>query len=652
MKTTPAHPCAPNLSTEWLLTNALGSFAMGTTLGSPTRRYHSLLNAALHPPVQRTATLTQVVESLRLHAPAPAEHWLTPLRFAQGPQPDRPSPLQAVTRDRNTCTWQFSLPCGLTFTKSLALAYSRNLARLTYCLDAGSAAGLLTLHPLVALRDFHDLNHIGPRLEVTREPRALVLAHDAARLRLEHETLVRRDEPVMWRDVFYPREADRGQDCTEDLLIPATYRLEFLPGQRVEASLWIIADDQPPEPIARRTPPGLEIALRNVPESDSTARLALSRLVESADAFIVRRGFGPDAGTTVLAGYPWFADWGRDTMIALPGLLIETGRLDEACAVLDTFARATRRGLVPNRFDDYADSAHYNTVDASLWFIHAVTELLSRTREVPGSLLPACLAIIDAYEQGTDYGIHLAPDGLIAAGSPDTQLTWMDAQRDGVTFTPRFGKPVEINALWHHALLRLAQVSTPPVAHRLHDLANRCRIAFAKFVRPAGGLYDGLESREGIDTPVDCIRPNQIFAASLEHAPLDLEQRQSVVRIVREHLLTPFGLRTLSPTDPAFEPHYRGTLFERDRAYHNGTAWPWLLGHYAEAVMRTSTDLHAAREHLRTVLTPLVDRMDHVCIGHVSEVAEATDPFAPEGCPAQAWSTAELLRAWRLIAAS
>ncbi|MBX3322188.1 MAG: glycogen debranching enzyme family protein [Phycisphaeraceae bacterium] len=651
------HLAKPSLDTEFLLTNCLGGFAMGTTLGTPTRRYHSLLVAATRPPVDRVATVSQIAERLTITVPRPAtEHWITPLHFHGSPAPTAAPGLASFTRDANSCIWRYTFPGGISLTKTLTLAAERSLARVHYRLTASAAAGVLTLHPLVCLRDFHSLNN-SDAFKLSANGRSLMISSASSHVRIEHDPgLSRQPARTLWRNVYYHREADRGQDSIEHTLVPATYYIEFDPGAAAEGSIWIVADNGPIEPVARREPPGLDAALSGLDPSETQARTALTRLTESADAFIVRRGQAPHFGTTILAGYPWFADWGRDTMIALPGLLIETGRHAQAAACLSTFAQHIRRGLVPNRFDDYTGDAHYNTVDASLWFIHATTELLHHAPDIPErpALLEACLSIINAYASGTDFGIRLDSDGLITAGSPESQLTWMDAQRDGVTFTPRHGKAVEINALWHHALVRLARLTQGPDQQRLITLAESCRVAFAAFINPAGGLYDRLEPVGDIFHPITEIRPNQIFAASLEHSPLDSDQRRAVVAVVHEHLLTPFGLRTLSPTDAAYQPRYTGSLFERDRAYHNGTVWPWLLGAYAEAVLRSATSpahRSAARQHLRSVLWPLIERMDSVCIGHISEVCGAQPPFPPDGCPAQAWSTAELLRAWRLVSA-
>jgi 4-alpha-glucanotransferase len=370
---------------------------------------------------------------------------------------------------------------------------------------------------------------------------------------------------------------------------------------------------------------------------------------------VVRRGVRAE-GVSVIAGYPWFSDWGRDAMISLPGLLLATERFDEALGVLQTFARAQRRGLIPNRFDDYGGENHYNTVDGSLWFVHACAAYLraSGDREGFDSLVPACLRVILAYEQGTDYDIAMDPaDGLIRAGNEHTQLTWMDAQRGGITFTPRHGKAVEINALWFNALTLLAEaLPDHDACARLSTLAERAGASFVRaFVNPGSGLLDCLTpTDEGWEADTS-VRPNQIFAASLPHSPLSLEQRREVVRVVRERLLTPVGLRTLDPSDPAYRGRYEGDLMARDAAYHNGTVWPWLLGAYAEAVMRADGFSERSRAEAGDALRPLIAWLESgwspAQLPEIFDGDETPDaPREPDGCPAQAWSVAETLRVW------
>ncbi|MCL4220318.1 MAG: glycogen debranching enzyme N-terminal domain-containing protein [Phycisphaerales bacterium] len=656
------------LETEWLLPDELGGFAMGTALGVPTRRYHGLLVAAVHPPVERVAVLTQIVERLVLEGGglpgaqtdrAPSEHWLTPLRFESGPRPTDAGLLTGFEKGPSWVRWVFSLPDGGTMEKRLDLARRRNAARVRYRVEGATRGGRLELRPLLALRDFHALlRRDMHEYSVRTRGEALIVAARQAGVLIEHEGLTFDDQREQWRHLYYEWESRRGLDCAEDLFMPRRYLLKIEAGRDCVCELRFSAEAESgvggaafqPAPV-----PGLEYAVSRVPKKDDEARRAVARLAEAASTFVVGRKAGLDGrgGVTVIAGYPWFSDWGRDTMIALPGLLLETGRFGEALTTLELFGRHVRRGLVPNRFDDYTGGAHYNTVDASLWFLHAATEYRLRTGDEVGfaRLIDPCLKIVEAYRCGTDYEIHLDADGLIASGSAHTQLTWMDAQRDGVTFTPRFGKCVEINALWHHGLRRLAEALREHLPYRvgeMSEMAERCAASFAWFVCPEGGLYDRLQPSATRWMPVSEARPNQIFAASLSHGPLDDAHRADVVRTVRKSLLTPFGLRTLAPGSPGYRGRFEGNLFERDAAYHNGTVWPWLMGPYVEAALRVD-DSDKSHAELRSLLRPLTARMEVHCLGQVSEVCGGDEPHTPDGCPAQAWSVGELLRAWMLV---
>jgi len=425
------------------------------------------------------------------------------------------------------------------------------------------------------------------------------------------------------------------------------------------------------------------IAVPLVARSSGAAAIeheALYALSVAADQFVVRRDSASamalpsptgEALTSIIAGYPWFSDWGRDTMIALRGLFLTTGRFAEAREALEAFAALRRRGLIPNCFDDGAGTAQYNTVDASLWYIHAACEYLRLAGDRAGfnrGIRGACLEIVDAYRAGTDFGIRMDPsDGLIAAGDSSTQLTWMDAKRDGIVFTPRHGKAVEINALWYSGLLELAgaiEPDQPRTARELRQVADLAGRSFARsfWNEPDQCLFDCLTPRGVLAgpphsspfSPVAQVRPNQLFAVSQPYSPLNVEQRRLVVRSARERLLTPFGLRTLDPRDPNFHPRYEGPLMQRDAAYHNGTVWPWLIGPYCEAVLRVGEFSADARSEVRLVLRPLIEELLQGRPGvstPVLQLAEVYDgdnhpgaPQRPEGCMAQAWSVAEVLR--------
>jgi predicted glycogen debranching enzyme len=362
------------------------------------------------------------------------------------------------------------------------------------------------------------------------------------------------------------------------------------------------------------------------------------RLARAANDFIVYRR-SPDGsdGTSVLAGYPWFADWGRDTFISLPGLLLVTKRFEQAKQVLSVFANYVSGGMIPNRFDDYNNEPHYNTVDASLWFVHGAHEYLrlSGDRETFEKVLkPACVAIIEGYRDGTRFGIRMdVKDGLITQGDENTQLTWMDAKCGGVAFTPRQGKPVEINALWYNALRLMKEDA----------LADRVRESFGRtfWISPFRGLCDVVDGARRDAS----LRPNQIFAASLPHSPLTEDQQHAVVEVVRRELLTPYGLRTLAASDSNYRGRYCGNQPTRDAAYHNGAIWPWLIGGFLDAYLKVNHRIPAAMEQARQWLRPLVQHMEtDACVGQISEIFEADFPHRPVGCPAQAWSVAEVLR--------
>jgi predicted glycogen debranching enzyme len=359
--------------------------------------------------------------------------------------------------------------------------------------------------------------------------------------------------------------------------------------------------------------------------------------MHAANDFIVARK-SPDgqACSTVIAGYPWFADWGRDTMISLPGLLLCTKRFEEARQVLSVFAQYVSEGMIPNRFDDYTNEPSYNTVDASLWFIHAAFEYRRLSGDSDGFekfLRPACQAIVRGYTQGTRWNIKVDPaDGLVAQGDLHTQLTWMDAKTDNICFTPRQGKAVEINALWYHALRLLGDDA------RAERVADSFRKAF--WLNPFRGLADVVDgSRRDAS-----MRPNQIFAVSLGHSPLTRQQQQGVVESVRRELLTPFGLRTLAKDDPRYRGRYFGPQRQRDQAYHNGTVWPWLLGAFLEAYLKVNDRSDQAVAQARRWLQPLLDNMQRCGVGQIAEIFEGDEPHRAVGCFAQAWSVAEALR--------
>jgi predicted glycogen debranching enzyme len=671
------------LWTEWLLTNGMGGYAMGSVAGTPTRRYHALLVAAVRPPVERIVALSAVIDrvQLRMGTERAREITLTPLHFAGAPIRALAPEAHAEFEKDDRCRWTFRIEDEdgpIEVTKTVELEERRNAVRLTYTVHAGQRVRL-ALRPLVPLRDFHALcrrdnarryfTRILDPIDAERPRHGVLCATRSAGLHLIGLDTDYHDHPEWWRNIDYAWELRRGVDHTEDLFSPGSFVADRAPGDTSPAGFFASVDAMDPpdaaEARAARRARRAHVAQRaSEPATDESDRAALARLALAADDFVVQRGPAQDNMSTIIAGYPWFSDWGRDTMIALPGLLLATGRHDEAFNALKVFARNRRRGLIPNRFDDYSGPAHFNTVDAPLWFLHAAAEYRRVTGDDTGyadELAPACLDIIRHFRDGTDFDIRVDPaDGLVTAGSPESQLTWMDAQRDGVTFTPRHGKAVEINALWHHGLLVTADAiepDHPAAAGTLREHAETARASFrASFVNPEGGLFDCLEPTGDTWTPVPDIRPNQIFAVSLGSDLLTEPRQRSVVDTVRRHLVTPHGLRTLAPGSPAYVPRLEGDMFARDRAYHNGTVWPWLMGAYAEAVYRVGGKTDAARADAREALAPLVASLDERSTGQIAEIYDAEDtpehPQRPDGCPAQAWSVAETLRVLRMLVQS
>jgi len=662
---------------EWLLTNGLGGFAMGTVRGTPTRRYHGLLIASLAPPVQREMLLHSLVEVARLDPGGPGERSfdLASFRFRDGVRHPRGDELAKEFTKGASCRWIYRVG-DAEIIKTVHLFRGINAVSIRYTIRAGASPVRLSLRPLAAMRDSHGFlsSRDAAAFRIDSGPRSACVRRvwDGGErvLELELDTGGFRRDPQWWYGFEYEHELDRQYDAHEDLFSPGEFAVDAPAGSETTAELtaWIgnkprvtVADDEKAQ--ERRIASQVEAALHGA-EVSAADRETVVRLVAAADDFVVQRGDGSKGppGVSIIAGYPWFSDWGRDSMISLPGLLLTTARFEDALKVLQTFAGARRNGLVPNLFNDWTGEAEYNTVDGSMWFLHAACEYLRLSGDragFDGVLKQACLDIIEAYRKGTDYGIHMDPaDGLIAAGDASSQLTWMDAKRDGVVFTPRHGKPVEINALWHHGLLSVAgaiQGADPERAAALRLLAKRAGESFrASFWNPSlSCLYDVLLPREGGGWEPDArIRPNQIFAVSLAYSPLTPEQQRSVLKKVKDTLLTPVGLRTLDAADPGYKARYRGAMRDRDAAYHNGTVWPWLLGPYAEAVLRVGGFSAAAKAESVAALRPLVAELQRQALGQLAEVYDADDTAAlrrgPGGCPAQAWSVAEPLRAFLL----
>ena len=638
------------LSREWLTTNRIGAYASSTVVGCNTRRYHGLLVAATRPPVGRLLALSQLSERLTV---GETSYDLATIEF---PDMLKPRGMVHLAEFRNDVAPTFVYRMeGLELTKQVVLAESANCVTIRYALHGGDA--ILRILPFAALRDFHHLRTCHDAHQMTFEiaPGGATVQDIGSPIPPLHlaAPLGRfQPHPQWWYRFHYRTDLARGQDAFEDLYSPGEFIFELGDGGSCEltASLGEPGSMDADETLARKRRRLTAIVQSVGPKAD----LATRRLAEASDAFLVERRFpGAPARRTILAGYHWFADWGRDTFIALPGLLLATERFDKARDVFEMFAEHIADGMIPNRFDDYATAAHYNSIDASLWFVLAAERYLRATNDTTfwrNTLLPASQAILRAYQDGTIFDIHADADGLLMGGSYKTQLTWMDAALGEEAITPRHGKCVEINALWHsaHRILaeRCAEID-PELAEQCADRAALIASAFnrAFWNGRAECLYDCISDGR----PDPTIRPNQIFAVSLPHCPLPPDRRAAVVRIVQEKLLTPFGLRSLSPDDARYRSRYGGSWESRDRAYHQGTVWGWLIGPFIEAYLNVHGDRPFAIAQARQWLEGFTEHLETAGLGTVSEIFDGEPPHEPRGCIAQAWSVGEVLRAKRMV---
>jgi glycogen debranching enzyme len=605
-----------DLAAEWLEADGAGGFASGTVRGERTRRYHALLLTALTPPTSRMI----LVNGIEAWVDDPAGRtFLTTQRYAPDVvYPNGAERIGDFTPEPWPC-WRYRLPNGATLTQEIVGSPSGTVLRWT-----SNAPCRLSVRPLLSGRDLHATHHENPIFAFGAEMRPGAVTwrpYPGVPAVTASGNFAYAHEPAWYRNFLYAEERDRGLDCLEDLASPGLFH-------------WDLGD-----PALLLLQSGVESgSAAAIIEAERTRRAGLSRRDRAAAQYVVRRG----AGLSVIAGYPWFTDWGRDTFIAMRGLLLARGRLDEAGRILREWAGAVSEGMLPNRFPDRGQQPEYNAVDASLWFVVTASEYLARVPADAPALHPAMEAVLAGYAAGTRYGIGLDADGLLRSGADGVALTWMDARVEGRVVTPRRGKPVEVQALWINALHAGATWSP-----RWAELARRAHASFqARFPNPVTScLFDVLDPDDA------AIRPNQIFAVG--GLPLQLlprDQARLVVDLVERELLTPLGLRTLAPSDPAYVPHYRGGARERDCAYHQGAAWPWLLGPFVEAWLRVRDFAPEAKAEARArFLAPLLAHLDTAGLGHVSELTDGDPPHRPCGCPFQAWSLGELIRIEALV---
>ena len=653
------------LEREWLVTNGLGGYASGTISGAATRRYHGLLVAAHPAPLGRVMMVNHLWEYLRLPdyrtIPFGGEERVGNKLHIHGA--DR---LAEFRLDSGLPVWRYEIE-GAEFERRVHFAYRHNTVYIRYRLTKGTGRMRLKLKPSVHFRGHDDpvgaeqaglyyLTAHEDRYELTGRPpyptlRMLISGGSSAGLTCRSERIA---------DVLYRVEESRGYEYKGALYAPGFFRLDLEPGQ--EATL--IFSTEPWESVLAVSPEAalaaeLDRRRRLVEQAAPPARHGFpAELVLAADQFIftpvarsgdeARARAQGDQARSVIAGYHWFTDWGRDTMISLEGLTLTTGRQAEAGYILRTFAQHIQDGLIPNLFPEKGQEGLYHTADATLWYFHALKRYVDATgdRGTLRQLLPKLKDIVDHHVRGTRFGIGVDPaDGLLRQGAEGYQLTWMDAKVGDWVVTPRRGKAVEICALWYNALRLLEgwarEEEGDAVAGPFTDLAEKCRASFNRRFWNAdhGCLFDVLDGPDGHNDPA--IRPNQVFAISLDHPVLDAGRWKPVLEVVREKLLTPVGLRSLAPGSPDYKPRYFGDLRSRDAAYHQGTVWAWLIGPFVDAWMRAHPD---DRVGAALLLDGFRAHLSEACVGSISEIFDAEAPFTPRGCIAQAWSVAEVLR--------
>ncbi len=638
-----------NLEAEYLEADGLGGFASGTVAGWRTRRYHGLLTPAIEVPSRRAVLVDGFeawVEIDGVRIPLSAQHYLPEVVHPDGHT--RLSGFRAMPWPM----WTWRLMDGTRITQEIVVPHERPAVAVRWSIASPKPGMRLIVRPLLSGRDTHALHYENDGLD----PAALVLG-EQVRWRpyatlptvLSQADATYSHEPRWYRNFLLAEERNRGFEHRVDLWSPGELSWDLASG----SAGWVLAAEGADGYVSLGRGSARSIVKRVFDQEADRRERFRSPLELAGDAYLVRRG----EGKTIIAGYPWFTDWGRDTFIALRGLCLATGRLDDARAILLEWAGLVSEGMLPNRFVEGGDAPEFNAVDASLWYVIAVHEFLQQMsaekRRLPAAerqrLVAAVEAILVGYSSGTRYGIHAEASGLLAAGVPGVQLTWMDAKVGDWVVTPRIGKPVEVQALWINALRVGSQFSG-----RWGLLAERATVAFAEqFWHPGGYLYDVVDAdgREGIHDP--SFRPNQLFAiGGLPFPVIDAEGARRMVDAVEARLWTPMGPRSLAPGEPGYAPVYTGGPVERDAAYHMGTVWPWLAGPFIEAWVRVRGDSAAARRAARErFFLPLVAGLERCGLGHLAEIADAEPPHTPRGCPFQAWSMGELLRLDRVVLA-
>ncbi|MCI0710908.1 MAG: amylo-alpha-1,6-glucosidase [Chloroflexi bacterium] len=626
---------------EWLVTNGIGGYASGTVPSTLTRNYHGYLVAALNPPLDRTVLVSKLDEMVTVDGkeyPLFVNRWKS---HDEPPEPNGFEYLESFVLDGSVPTWTYRV-AGIDIQKRVWMAYGENTSYVQYTASAPVSIGIKVM---VNYKNFHDamktgdinvdVEHFTDGVAVTTEVFTFYLFSERAKVQIRSE----------WQtDYFLPVEKYRGEPELTDHFHAVTFTAELRPDEGVT---FVFSTEAMPELDEIKVLAAVKNREKQLIEQSGMEQEPqwIQQLVLAADQFIVRRDVpGIENGRTIIAGYHWFSDWGRDTMIALPGLTLTTGRYVEAAAILRTFAKFVDRGMLPNRFPDDNEAPEYNTVDATLWYFEAIRAYYTMTgdRQLVNELFPIMEDIINWHIKGTRYHIKMdGRDGLLYAGQDDVQLTWMDVKIRDWVVTPRTGKAVEINALWYNAQCIMAEFAALLGAEDVYsEIAEKTKTSYSKFWNEETGyLFDVIEGPAGNDPS---LRPNQIFAVSIGRDLLTSEQQKAVVDSCVEHLVTPYGLRSLAPLEPDYIGHYGGERKIRDAAYHQGTVWAWLAGHTAQAHNHVYQDI----EQKLAFLKPFEAHLKEYGVGTISEIFDGDFPHTPRGTIAQAWSVAEVLRVW------
>jgi len=627
---------------EWLETNGLGGWSGSTVIGCNSRRYHALLVSAIVPPTDRVVMLSKLEETI---VSKEERFELATNDYGNAIHPKGFQYLQHFEKEIFP-VFIYETP-GIILKKTIAMIYGENTIVIYYEVLQAENLFTLELMPLLAVRNYHSLMHanesLNPQGKFSEDIFSIQAYADKPNLLLSLPGAVYQSNPNWFYNFNYRVEEYRGLDFTEDLFSPGKFSIKL---NETDSFGIIVSTDSIKGKIAnellstehtRRTS-----LLKNQPADESFRQLLLA-----ADQFIVKRGTDLK---TIIAGYHWFTDWGRDTMISLPGLCLVTGRYEDARKILLAFAGAVNQGMLPTRFQDGGQAPEYNNADGTLWYFIAVYKYLRATREIDivlSEFLPVLKDIIDWHFKGTRYNIHVTEEGLLYAGEPGQQLTWMDARVENWVVTPRMGKPIEIQALWYNALKIYAELLLLNNQHDDADSINLCaekaRKSFAEqfWYEQGEYFYDNMDENGQADTS---LRPNQLFAMSLPFGLMETDKANIVLGKIENELYCPVGLRTLPKTDPRYVSFYGGNIYHRDGSYHQGTVWSWLLGPYVDAIMKVGDNSQEAKLKAAGVIEKFNYHLNEGCIGSVSEIFDAEAPHHPRGCVAQAWGVAEILR--------